>query len=188
MTATSGRRCGELLQKSSPLGFLLKTLLVSPQWRSSIVYLNCDHWQVIDTVSETFIVERDPESSKLFWKRSKRSVTRSRRLLFLLRVRVPRTTDIEFLLWRSPLSTDGEKSGHGNLPHQEQAKYAGNGGRRPKYHETLPTPDARCWKSGKGRKENGHSPQLEARIGGTLNPMWVEWLMGFPIGWTDLEH
>ena len=22
---------------------------------------------------------------------------------------------------------------------------------------------------------------------GTLNPMWVEWLMGFPIGWTDLE-
>lgn len=23
--------------------------------------------------------------------------------------------------------------------------------------------------------------------GGKLNPMWVEWLMGFPIGWTDLE-
>ena len=22
---------------------------------------------------------------------------------------------------------------------------------------------------------------------GTLNPMWVEWLMGYPIGWTDLE-
>ena len=21
----------------------------------------------------------------------------------------------------------------------------------------------------------------------TLNPAWVEWLMGFPIGWTDLE-
>jgi len=24
-------------------------------------------------------------------------------------------------------------------------------------------------------------------IGGKLNPMWVEWLMGFPPGWTDLE-
>lgn len=23
--------------------------------------------------------------------------------------------------------------------------------------------------------------------GGKLNPMWVEWLMGFPLGWTDLE-
>lgn len=24
-------------------------------------------------------------------------------------------------------------------------------------------------------------------IGGKLNPTWVEWLMGFPAGWTDLE-
>jgi hypothetical protein len=23
--------------------------------------------------------------------------------------------------------------------------------------------------------------------GGRLNPTWVEWLMGWPIGWTDLE-
>jgi hypothetical protein len=23
---------------------------------------------------------------------------------------------------------------------------------------------------------------------GQLNPTWVEWLMGFPQGWTDLEH
>lgn len=23
--------------------------------------------------------------------------------------------------------------------------------------------------------------------GGQLNPTWVEWLMGFPIGWTDLD-
>lgn len=25
------------------------------------------------------------------------------------------------------------------------------------------------------------------RSGGKLNPTWVEWLMGFPIGWTDLN-
>jgi hypothetical protein len=24
--------------------------------------------------------------------------------------------------------------------------------------------------------------------GGQLNPTWVEWLMGFPLGWTDCEH
>jgi hypothetical protein len=24
-------------------------------------------------------------------------------------------------------------------------------------------------------------------VGGRLNPTWVEWLMGFPLGWTDLE-
>jgi hypothetical protein len=25
-------------------------------------------------------------------------------------------------------------------------------------------------------------------VGGALNPTWVEWLMGFPSGWTDLDH
>jgi hypothetical protein len=24
-------------------------------------------------------------------------------------------------------------------------------------------------------------------VGGKLNPMWVEWLMGWPLGWTDLK-
>ena len=28
---------------------------------------------------------------------------------------------------------------------------------------------------------------LAARVGGQLNPTWVEWLMGFPVGWTDLS-
>ena len=28
---------------------------------------------------------------------------------------------------------------------------------------------------------------LNAQVGGSLNPTWVEWLMGLPLGWTDLE-
>ena len=28
---------------------------------------------------------------------------------------------------------------------------------------------------------------MTAGNGGRLNPQWVEWLMGFPQGWTDLE-
>jgi hypothetical protein len=28
---------------------------------------------------------------------------------------------------------------------------------------------------------------LESEGSGSLNPTWVEWLMGFPLGWTDLE-
>lgn len=27
---------------------------------------------------------------------------------------------------------------------------------------------------------------LSTAVGGKLNPTWVEWLMGFPLGWTDL--
>ena len=47
---------------------------------------------------------------------------------------------------------------------------------------------------GKGRKaamkrsENSQGGEpLPIAVGGTLNPRWVEWLMGFPDGWTDLE-
>ena len=32
-----------------------------------------------------------------------------------------------------------------------------------------------------------HSLNLPSAVGGKLNPTWVEWLMGFPTGWTDLE-
>lgn len=28
--------------------------------------------------------------------------------------------------------------------------------------------------------------ELNTVIGGPLNPAWVEWLMGYPVGWTDL--
>lgn len=32
-----------------------------------------------------------------------------------------------------------------------------------------------------------NTPPLNAVAGGALNPEWVEWLMGWPIGWTDLR-
>ncbi len=64
--------------------------------------------------------------------------------------------------------------------------------------EQWPTPTASSWGS------TGHRQILERREregtiteeerrgmtsgnGGKLNPTWVEWLMGFPLGWTDLE-
>ena len=38
----------------------------------------------------------------------------------------------------------------------------------------------------KGRGQS--SADDRSRLGGSLNPEWVEWLMGFPDGWTDLGH
>ena len=35
--------------------------------------------------------------------------------------------------------------------------------------------------------ENVVASRDPSAIGGKLNPTWVEWLMGFPTGWTDLE-
>ena len=51
------------------------------------------------------------------------------------------------------------------------------------------TPTARDWRSGKASQatHDRNSRPLSEQIGGSLNPTWVEWLMGWPIGWTDLK-
>ena len=56
-----------------------------------------------------------------------------------------------------------------------------------------PTPKARDWKDGTSAgTANRSSPDLgklvgQSRATGSLNPACVEWLMGFPEGWTDLK-
>jgi len=47
----------------------------------------------------------------------------------------------------------------------------------------FPTPQARDWK-GANLKREGLPDMFE----GVLNPLWVEWLMGFPVGWTLLDE
>lgn len=55
----------------------------------------------------------------------------------------------------------------------------------------IPIPTSRDFRSGKGKTqaERGRTAgaSLSELSGGTLNPEWVEWLMGWPIGWTALE-
>ena len=57
----------------------------------------------------------------------------------------------------------------------------------------LPTPTKRDWKDTgsaealRRQVKNGHQATLGRAVGGALNPTWVEWLMGWPIGWTDSQ-
>jgi len=64
--------------------------------------------------------------------------------------------------------------------------------------EQWPTPRAAEWKgtgplgskSHNYRVEKGYldaTVQERGQITGPLNPTWVEWLMGWPLGWTDLK-
>ena len=51
-----------------------------------------------------------------------------------------------------------------------------------------PTPTAHNAKECASPSEyNRNTPTLATHAGGKLNPMWVEWLMGWPLAWTDLK-
>ncbi len=84
--------------------------------------------------------------------------------------------------WPTPVSQEG---GEGNDPSS----------RGKKLHIKVlkwPTPTARDYKHpGLPEKRllrmEQRSQPLSEVIGGSLNPQWVEWLMGYPSGWTDLE-
>jgi hypothetical protein len=51
-----------------------------------------------------------------------------------------------------------------------------------------PTPTGQDAENNAGPSQfNRNSLPLNAEVGGSLNPNWVEWLMGYPVGWTDCD-
>ena len=187
MTVTSGRRCGASLLSCDPVGLLLRTCLEYDAFTLTRFYLT---WKV--------------------W------TTPQRRLIFRLSHSVPPTSGIGSLLWPTPKAGGNRNSraaiidSKGNGTHKsglalEQAvevakgilprEVTSIGELPPKYRRLWPTPNARDWRSGKRVDGNAGYNQLndqvwkaEGKECGLLNPTWVEWLMGFPLGWTDLEH
>jgi hypothetical protein len=81
---------------------------------------------------------------------------------------------------------------------QEQAGQANRKSPRLRTVAKYPTPKKghMCGGSGnfaqiKRLESDGEITNQEAIAmgsGGDLNPDWVEWLMGWPIGWTDLQQ
>lgn len=121
------------------------------------------------------------------------------------------------MLWPTPRANDAEKRGVVSAhprnglpgavrlwptPTAEQCGMTARTGGRPIEKSTklstqvylaekmklLPTPIASDWKN-RGCKDyrKNRQGQLQTTVGGQLNPTWVEWLMGFPLGWTDLD-
>ena len=101
------------------------------------------------------------------------------------------TAETESGFWPTPLASDGPNGG----PNSRGSK--GDLRLSAAVHH-FPTPKARDYRTGDRpesrrarfrRSGEWHSPDLNdvAAPGGQLNPPWVEWLMGWPIGWTGLE-
>jgi DNA (cytosine-5)-methyltransferase 1 len=76
---------------------------------------------------------------------------------------------------------------HGN--HNRKGSSATSGdGLSTAVKQTLPIPIVNDSKNnGSPSRFNRRAAAPDAMAGGSLNPAWVEWLMGFPIGWTDID-
>ena len=127
MTATSGRKCAELLAKQDRLGSLLKTCLGTSAWASTKC---CMTW--------------------------KPKATPRGRLLFRLVPQTPRTKGTASGFWPTPQARD-------HMP-----------AHKPEYIAA--------------KKAQGHGmANRNDVLGGVPNPTWLEWLMGYPPGWTAPE-
>ena len=99
-----------------------------------------------------------------------------------------RTNATGFGLWPTPTASSNGPGKDLNNPRGVQqgnalataVVWAANG--------KFTTPTAHNWKETNAPSESErNTPTLAAQVGGKLNPAWVEWLMGWPVGWTDLK-
>lgn len=106
-------------------------------------------------------------------------------------------------MWPTPTAFDSTTCTKGEQAvHKDKNRRAmgGNGGPSRNLREAvmLPTPcatEARQGFQDRSRGKKGSQESLSTVIqgapareaGGSLNPNWVEWLMGWPLGWTSTE-
>lgn len=180
MTDTSGRKCSELSESCGLLGCLERMLLESQAWRSTLCFLT--------------------------WKTK---ATKRGRLWFQLAVSVPHTEDTGLPLsgvrmWTTPCAADARgTSGGGNCrslrtdlkgqPNPEWVEWMM--GYQKHFTKLLPTVTASDSRgavksrfAGGGHYRHNLSELLELTpwgINGRMNPEWIEWFMGYPIGWTE---
>jgi hypothetical protein len=87
--------------------------------------------------------------------------------------------------WPTPKANDGER--HGSVPRPHWKRKPTSNYLRDEV-QRFPTPLANDAKNNcSPSAQNRNTKALNVVAGGALNPEWVEWLMGWPIGWTDLK-
>ncbi len=96
-------------------------------------------------------------------------------------------------MWPTPTAMTG---GTGVAPSHKNGKHGWNTGAA--VNDSLSEDPVRMWPTPTARdhKDSGDNTdyqkikeksKLAGYAGGSLNPQWVEWLMGYPAGWTELE-
>lgn len=91
----------------------------------------------------------------------------------------------EAKLWPTPTARDYK--GANSLEHLTQPKTPGNIHHVDQLANAVKLYTTPCAADSQGSTGGNNHRSLRTDVAGQLNPTWVEWLMGFPIGWTDLN-
>jgi hypothetical protein len=78
-------------------------------------------------------------------------------------------------MWPTPTSTLGS---NGGMVTPRKGREGGT---------LIEAVSARMWPTPTADRHSGLQSHGQNAILGSLNPTWVEWLMGYPAGWTDLQ-
>ena len=190
MTVTSGRRCSELFASADPLGSVQRMLLDTSAWVSTKCWLT---WKVKTTPAGRLLFQLVPrmhhieETESGLWATPRANESTESWATIQARKKTTGfaqtnlTAEVKRKMWPTPTARDG-KSGKGKQPRQFSELNS-------TVERMWPTPTAQDAKNNGGPSQmERNSLPLNAEAGGSLNPTWVEWLMGYPSGWTDLEE
>lgn len=157
ITVISGLKCLGLSTSSGPLGCLERTLLTSQGWNSTLRYLT---WKVRDIVCGHFLFQLVPSMHG--------------------------TGGIGVSLLPTPDTMPEAPNKNCNRKYPKNLLQAAQDG----YTPMLPTPSAlNGHNCGTFQEWGGAWNKLRGSTlaSGKVNPVWEEWLMGFPADWTTLD-
>ena len=201
MTVTSGQRCSELYKNSGPLGSLVRMLLESSTWHSTRCFLT---WKPSATPARRLLFRlavstpRTAGTDVPYWPTpTARDYKGANSMEHLNKKRGHHDQLANAVrLWPTPTASDRGRTAinpiqtkNGTIRHKIKAggqSYA----RLDAVAALFSTPQARDFRTGSQERyqDPNRSKNLNDQVDGQLNPDWVEWLMGFPIGWTSLPE
>ena len=88
-------------------------------------------------------------------------------------------------MWPTPTARDCK--GANSLKHLTQPKAPGNNHHVRQLANAVKLFTAPCAADAQWTHGGDNHRSLRTDVAGQLNPTWVEWLMGFPPGWTELN-
>ena len=188
MNATFGLKCCELSENLRRVGSSVRTYLESCElppgtwcriWSAKVMTSRCLILKLRLSERCTDVKEWHLWPTPDTWGGNDGTKTRK-----ALKGRHALSLNHAVVLWPTPTQMDykdGTAQSCRNVPEN------GLLGRAVHNRTLYPTPRAQSatGKSDPPNRQGG--ADLQSVVGGQLNPTWVEWLMGYPLGWTDLN-